>query len=106
MEIVNEERLVYLTRQVAHMRLTGVKRHELAEIALETLVTKLQIETLIKDKSALKQRHQLEMNLKRISELEHGIASLYFIGRLKGEQWARSSVFSSLVKRFPYEKEK
>jgi len=107
MEMISEERLLYLSRQVTHMHVSGVDRRELAEIALETLVTRLELEQMIQQEQLPgTQKQSIERNLKRLAELEKGIVSLYFIGRLRGERWADGSIFNSIMKRYTFEREK
>lgn len=106
MEIVSEDRLIYLSSKVAHMHLKGVNRRLLAEIALETLVMKLELERIAKEEHPKEQRRFIKSKLKRLGELEKGIFRLYFMGRLKGEKWAGSSIFGSLARRYPYEEER
>lgn len=103
METVSEERLGYLLRQTTHMRLAGVNRRELAEIALEALVTRIELERISKEKLSKEQKEVMKRNLERLSEIEKSIVSLYFMARLKGEKWTNSAIFGSFMKRYPYE---
>jgi len=106
MEVLSEDRLHYLSRQVAQMHLKGVNRRQLAEIALETLVAKSELERIAKEERSEKERQKVRANLRRLTELEKSIVSLYFMGKLRGERWASGSIFSSLVRRYPYETER
>lgn len=106
MEIVKEDRLLYLSRQVTRMRLKGVNRRELAEIALEMLVTRIELKHIAKEKLSNKEKRMIQTNLKRLEELEKSIVSLYFMGKLKGERWVDGSIFGSLARRYSYETER
>lgn len=106
MELINEERLLYLSRQVTHMRLKGVNRRELADIALETLVTKIEMESIAREDLPREQKDKILTSLQRLAELEKGIVGLYFLGKLRGERWTEGSVFDSLVRRYSFEKER
>jgi len=99
MQVVSEDRLYYLLRQVAQMRLTGINKRELADIALETLVMRLELQRLTKEKMSKKQKKMLKANLKHLEELEKNIVFLYFMEKLKGERWADSSVFNTFLRR-------
>lgn len=106
MEIVSEDRLLHLSRQVARMRLKGVNRRVLAEIALETLVTRIEMENIVKQKISKEQKKIVRKNLGRLEDLEKSIVSLYFLGKLRGERWIEGSIFSSIARRYPFEMEK
>ena len=106
MEVVSDERLHYLSRQIAQMHMKGVNRKQLAEIALETLVTKLELERIAQEKSSTKEEKKIKTELRRLADLEKSIVSLYFLGKLRGEDWTTGSFFGSLIRHYPYETEK
>lgn len=104
-EELDEKRLQYLSNQIASMHFQGVDHRSLADIALEVLVTRAELENIVKERKYPKQRRErAKKNIESLKELEKSLVSLYFLGKLKGEKWTERSVFDSIVRRYRYER--
>jgi hypothetical protein len=94
-------RLHQLASQLAMMHTRGVTDHRnLAEIALEIIVTRNSLETRLESTKNKEEKERAQRAILRLRDLEKSIVTLYILGRMKGERWTSSPFMTHVIKGY------
>lgn len=84
-EEYSKERIQYLASQIASLSLGKFQRGQLGNIALEILIMRSRVESVLEQKGSQAEQRRARKALEQVKQLEKSVVQLYLLARLQRE---------------------